>query len=100
MYGFIPLILCFIGIIYLLNKGNKYIYCLLLGLVLLFKVMLAFARFEVGMDTICVRGVSTVLLHIGIATGTSLYWLRTKAFSFIALNECKFRSAVVCGSLW
>jgi len=99
IYGFIPLIFCFIGIIYLLKRGGKSSYALILALVLLLGVMLAFARFQVGMDSIFVRGVSTALLLIGIIAGAGLYWLRTQALSAPLLDKYKPRFAVYAGGL-
>ena len=99
IYGFIPLIFCFIGTIYLLKRGGKSNYALLLALVLLLGVMLAFVRFEIGMDTLFVRGITTALLLIGIIAGAGLYWLRTQIVSARILDKYKPNFAVYSGSL-
>ena len=99
IYGFIPLIFCFSGIIYLLKRGNGYNYALLVALVLLLVIMLAFARFQVGMDSIFVRGVSSALLLIGIIAGAGLYWLRTQLLSARLLDKCKPAIAAYSGGL-
>jgi hypothetical protein len=99
IYGFLPLIFCFIGIIYLLKRGGSNNYALLLALVLLLVIMLAFARFQVGMDTIFVRGVSTALLLIGVIAGAGLYWLRSKVLSHHFLDKYRPRVAAYPGGL-
>lgn len=99
IYGFIPLIFCFVGIIYLLKRGGRFNYGLLLALVLLLVVMLAFARFQVGMDTIFLRGVSTALILIGITAGAGLYWLRTQTLYARFLVKHKPHVAAYTGGL-
>lgn len=99
IYGFVPLIFCFIGIIYVLNKGGRYNYGLIVGLVLLLIIMLAFARFQIGKDSIFVRGVSSALLLIGITAGAGLYWLRTQLVSARFLNVYKPYGAAYFGDL-
>jgi hypothetical protein len=100
IYGFIPLIFCFLGIIYLLKRGGRINYGLLLSLVLLLVIMLAFARFQVGMDTIFVRGVSTALLLIGIIAGSGLFRLRTQIVSARFLDKYKPHIAAHTGGLF
>ena len=90
IYGFIPLIFCFIGIMYLLKKGGRSNYGFLLALVLLLIVMLAFARIQVGLDTIFERGITTALLLIGIIAGAGLYWLRMQVVSARLLAKRRF----------
>jgi hypothetical protein len=89
IYGFIPLVFCFIGIMYLLKKGGRNNYALLFAIMLLLVVMLAFARFQVGTDTIFVRGITATLLLIGILAGAGLYWLRTQVASARLLDKYK-----------
>jgi len=93
IYGVLPLIFCFIGIIYLLKRGGRFNYGLLLALVLLLVIMLAFVRFQVGLEPIFVRGVSTALLLIGALAGAGLYWLRTQVLLPRLLDKYKPRVA-------
>lgn len=85
---------------YLLKRGDRFNYALLFALVLLLIIMLAFARFQVGMDTIFERGITTALLLISIIAGAGLYWLRTKLLSIRLSDKYKPRRFAYAGGVF
>jgi len=77
LFGILPLIMCFIGVIYLARKGDRRSYGLILGLALLLVAGLVLLRFQYGMYIIYLRGLHTALLLIGILAGAGLLWIRS-----------------------
>jgi len=77
LFGMLPLILCFIGIIYLARKGDRRSYGLILGLALLLVAGLALLWFQYGNYILYARSLHTALLLIGILAGAGLLWVRS-----------------------
>jgi len=77
LFGMLPLILCFIGIIYLARKGDRRSYGLILGLALLLAAGLALLWFQYGNYILYARSLHTALLLIGILAGAGLLWVRS-----------------------
>jgi len=77
LFGILPLILCFIGIIYLAKKGGRHNYGLILGLALLLVAGLVLLWLQYGMYVIYLRGMHAALLLMGILAGAGLLWVRS-----------------------
>jgi len=77
LFGLLPLILCFIGIIYLSRKGGRQNYELILGLALLLITGLVLLWFQYGMYVLYLRGLHAALLLMGILAGAGLLWVRS-----------------------
>jgi hypothetical protein len=76
MYGLLPLILCFIGVIYLARRGDRQSYGLIFGLTLLLLAGLIFLWFQYGIYILYGRSLHTALLLLGILAGAGLMWVR------------------------
>ena len=75
-YGFLPVILSFLGTVVLITKGGRKNLGLVLGLALLIIIMLVFIVFHYGLSTVYERGLTTVLLILSITAGAGLFCLR------------------------
>lgn len=77
MYGILPIVLSFIGSMYMFKKGNRQNNGIIFGLVFLLAIMFVFLWFHYGLLTIYQRGLTIVLLLISLIAGAGLYWIRT-----------------------
>ena len=76
-YGLLPLIFSFIGSVVLILRGDRKNLGLVLGLAFLLAIMLVFTVFHYGLSGVYDRGLTAMLLILGIFAGAGLFWLRT-----------------------
>ena len=76
-YGLLPLIFSFMGSVVLILRGGRKNLGLVLGLAFLLAIMLVFSVFHYGLSGVYDRGLTTMLLILGIFAGAGLFWLRT-----------------------
>lgn len=77
MYGILPVVFFFFGTIFLIKKGGKYNFGLMLGLVSLLIIGLVLVQLHFGLMILYFRGLTTMLLLISIIAGAGLFWIRT-----------------------
>jgi hypothetical protein len=75
IYGVLPMIFCFAGLIYLINRGGRDDWALVLGMTLLLLSGVAVTKFNTGLSIVYLRSLTSMLLLIGTAAGAGLYWL-------------------------
>lgn len=75
-YGYLPLALAAAGIIYLIVKRGARGLGIVLGVLLLVVVMVVFYRTGYGLSTIYERGLTLLLLMLGIMAGAALSWIK------------------------
>jgi hypothetical protein len=75
-YGYLPILLAFAGIIFLAMKGGKKNFGLVFGLLALLLMLILFFRFHYGLPTFYERGLTLMLLMLGIIAGAGLQWIR------------------------
>lgn len=95
-YGLLPLIFSFIGSVVLILRGGKKNFGLVLGLAFLLAIMLVFSVFHYGLSGVYDRGLTTMLLILGIFAGAGLFRLRTLRLPAGSLHKHKsllFRQA-------
>ncbi|MGB8707139.1 MAG: hypothetical protein WCD72_04215 [Dehalococcoidia bacterium] len=75
-YGYLPILLAFAGVVWLTMKGAKKNFGLLFGLLALLLMLILFFRFHYGLPTLYERGLTLMLLMLGIIAGAGLQWIR------------------------
>lgn len=75
-YGYLPILLAFAGVIWLTMKGGKKNFGLLFGLLALLLMLILFFRFHYGVPNLYERGLTLMLLMLGIIAGAGLQWIR------------------------
>ncbi|HEX76386.1 MAG TPA: hypothetical protein G4O12_07405 [Dehalococcoidia bacterium] len=76
-YGYMPIIFGFLGTILLAIRGGKKNFGLVLGLLALLLMMVVFFRFHYGLPILYERGLTHMMLVLGIIAGAGLLWVRT-----------------------
>lgn len=76
-YGYLPMLLAFVGIVFLTMRGGKKNFGLLFGLLALLLMLILFYRFHYGLPMLYERGLTLMLLLLGIIAGAGLRWIRT-----------------------
>lgn len=77
-YGYIPVVLAFLGIIVLAVRGNIKNFGVILGMFALIAVLLVFFRLHYGSPIWYNRGLIYMLLMMSILTGAGLQWVKSK----------------------
>jgi hypothetical protein len=75
-YGYIPIILCLIGILVLAIKGGKKNYSLAFALLALLLMLVTYFTFHYGVALMYQRGLVYTMFTIGIIAGAGLMWFR------------------------
>jgi hypothetical protein len=75
-YGYIPTILCLIGVLFLIRRGGKESYGLVIGFVLLLLMLVVYIRFHYGVEVLYSRGLIYTMLIMGIFGGCGLWGVR------------------------
>jgi hypothetical protein len=75
-YGYIPLILCLLGIFWLAIKGGKKEYGLILGLLALLVMLAIFYTLHYGQLFVYERGLMIAMLVMSIIAGAGLAWVK------------------------
>lgn len=79
-YGYIPIAFALLGTVLLAIKGGKKNFGLILGLSALVLMLVVFFRFHYGLAILYERGLTYMLLMLGIIAGAGLLWVRTIKF--------------------
>jgi hypothetical protein len=106
-YGYMPLILCLVGVLYLALKGGKKRYGLVLGLLAMLVMLVSYYTFNYGVWIMYERGLTYMMLVAGIIAGAGLMaiknlslperlgeWLR---MPFVTRNAGRFVCLVLIG---
>jgi hypothetical protein len=88
-YGYLPIMLALTGIIFLAMKGGKKNFGLVFGLLALLLMLIVFFRFHYGLPALYERGLTLMLLMLGIIAGAGLQWIRK--FSLSTKSTSKYR---------
>jgi len=75
-YGYLPILLAFAGVMFLAMKGGKKNFGLVFGLLALLLMLILFFRFHYGQPNLYERGLTLMLLMLGIIAGAGLQWIR------------------------
>jgi hypothetical protein len=86
-YGYLPILLAFAGIIFLAMKGGKKNFGLVFGLLALLLMLILFFRFHYGLPNFYERGLTLMLLMLGIIAGAGLQWIRKIRLSIKSTGE-------------
>ncbi len=71
-YGYLPILLCLLGTFLLAIRGGKKNYGLILGLLALLLMLVTFFTFHYGVPIMYERGLTFMMLMIGIVAGVGL----------------------------
>ncbi len=88
LYGYLPVLMCLLGTFALALKGGRKNYGLVLGLLALLAMLAVFYTLHYGQYFVYIRGLTVMMLMIGIVAGAGLMW------------ERKLRLPDVIGSRW
>jgi len=88
LYGYLPILMCLLGTFTLALKGERKSYGLVFGLLALLAMLAVFYTFHYGQYFVYFRGLTVMMLMIGIVAGAGLMWVR------------KLRLPDVIGSRW
>lgn len=75
-YGYIPLALSLVGVLFLLMKRGSKGVAVVTGLFALLIMLIIFIRFHYGIDLLYLRGLLYMLLLLSIIGGAGLLWIR------------------------
>jgi hypothetical protein len=76
LYGYLPTVLCILGTLWLVIKGDRKSYGLVLGLLALLVMLVMYFTFHYGVPLIYYRGLLYTMLMMGITAGAALMALR------------------------
>ncbi len=79
-YGYLPIAFSLLGTVFLLIKGGKKNYGLILGLLTLSGMLVIFFRLHYGVPILYQRGLMYLMLMLAIIAGAGLAWVRTIRF--------------------
>lgn len=88
-YGYLPIVLGFLGIMMLAIRGGKKNFGLILGLLALALMLFIFFRFHYGLPILYQRGLTYMLLLLSIIAGAGLLWVRTIKLPSKSVGECR-----------
>jgi len=110
-YGYLPVAMCMLGIFSLTLKGGRKYYGLILGLLALLLMLVSYYSFNYGVWILYERGLTYMMLVMGIVAGAGLMAIKTlklpERFNnwlkipFITENAGRFLSlALIVAVLW
>ena len=76
LYGYLPILMCLLGTFTLALKGGRKNYGLILGLLALLIMLAVFYTLHYGQYFVYIRGLTVMMLMIGIVAGAGLMWVR------------------------
>jgi len=88
-YGYIPLILVFVGIVSLVARGGKDNLSVVFGFLLLLIALLVFVISGYGLSIFYERSLTIVLLLMSILGGAGLKWIRTTSIKTFSSSNVK-----------
>lgn len=88
-YGYLPIILCLIGVFMLVIRGGKKNYGLVLGLLGLIMMLATFFTLRYGIPIMYYRGLMYMMLMLGIVAGAGLMGIRSFMLPKKLANQVK-----------
>lgn len=76
-YGYLPILICLLGTLFLAIRGGKKNYGLVLGLLALLLMLVTFFSFHYGVPIVYERGLMYMMLMVGIVAGAGLMWVKS-----------------------
>ncbi len=76
-FGYFPIILGFLGIIFLVMRGGKKHFGIISGFFALLLMLAVFYTLHYGLPVLYERGLTYMILMLSIITGAGLFWVRT-----------------------